>query len=99
MNERLYIKEILHDLHYKDLRSIKRWCNNQNIPLRKDKGSNKLYVLKEEYESAKCRNYPKSNQILNSTINFPLENQDKRKSEYKTQFENERRMLSILLKI
>jgi hypothetical protein len=64
-----------------------------------DIGSNKQFVLKDEYEKAKHRNYyisiklSKPSMNLFSHCNNPIEN---RKSEYIPRFENEKRMMSIL---
>lgn len=93
MNERLYIKEMLHDLNYKDKRSIKRWCLNQNVRLIKDKGTNKLYVIKDEYEFAKRRNYQMSNSFINHQVVMRQE------PDYKPKYAVEREVLSILQNI
>jgi len=55
--ERLYLKDIQDELHYKDRRSVRRWCRNNGVLILSDIGSNKQYVLKEEFEKAKNKNY------------------------------------------
>ena len=94
MLERVYISEILNELHYKDRRSVRRWCCNNKVSILSDIGSNRQYVLSQEYEKAKCRNYAQAQEFSNS---FNII--DKKISEYKPRFENEKRMLSILQNI
>ena len=99
MSERLYMRELQSDLLYKDRRSIRRWCKSQNVRLLSDKGSNRQYVLKEEYEKAKYKNYYPSTENTNeSEIFLNLYNKGAEKSEpkYQPQFENELKTLSIL---
>jgi hypothetical protein len=57
MVERIYISEIQTMLHYKDRRSVRRWCRNNGIRILCDIGSNRQYVLKEEFEIAKNKVY------------------------------------------
>lgn len=97
MNERLYISEIQADLRYRDRRSVRRWCRNNNVKLISDLGSNRYFVLRQEYEIAKCRNYPKSYSLQNSASNFHLQFQEteKMKQDYQPQYDTEKRMLSI----
>jgi hypothetical protein len=52
MLERLYIKEIRHELPFKDRRTLKKWCKNMGIDIFSDLGSNRLYILKAEFEMA-----------------------------------------------
>lgn len=52
MFDRLYIKELQIKLQYKDKRSVKRWCRNNGVRILSDCGSNRKYVLKNEYENA-----------------------------------------------
>ena len=94
MLKRVYISEILNELHYKDRRSVRRWCRNNNVRILSDIGTNKQYVLSHEYEKAKSRNYSPAQEFSNS---FNII--DKKISEYKPRFENEKRMLSILQNI
>ena len=102
MIERVYISELQSDLHYKDRRSARRWCKNQNIRILHDIGSNKQFILRDEYESAKCGNYyPSQENIKISENYFNLYNIgiEKKEPEYQPRFENEGRMLSILRNI
>jgi hypothetical protein len=101
MNKRVYISDLTCELHYKDRRSVRRWCCNNNVRILSDIGSNKQYVLKDEYEKAKCENYSKSQEFY-SKINFSTQYHnkiEKKKLEYFPRFENEKRMLSILQNI
>jgi hypothetical protein len=91
MNERVYISEIQNELHYKDRRSVRRWCYNNNVRILSDIGSNKQFVLKADYENAKNTNYYKAHEHPNSS--------EKKSPEYFPRFENEKRMLSILQNI
>jgi hypothetical protein len=52
---KIFIKDIAKELGYKDTRSIKRWCDNHNIGILSDFGSNRQYVFKSEYEIARDR--------------------------------------------
>lgn len=87
--ERLYIQEIQKELQYRDRRSVRRWCRNNNVRLFSDVGSNKQYVLKDEFEIAKNRN---------SSMNFFSQKKNKNTEkvmEYKPQGEYEKAFLSI----
>ena len=53
--QRLYVKEMYDELQYKDRRSILKWCSNNQVGVFSDVGSNKLYVIKEEFETAKMK--------------------------------------------
>jgi hypothetical protein len=53
MLERLYIKDMKKELPYPDRRTLKKWCKNNGVGIFTDKGSNRLYVLKAEFEIAK----------------------------------------------
>jgi len=50
--ERIYLAEIQTLLRYRDKRSIRRWCHNNNVRMIKDHGSNRPFVLKEEFDQA-----------------------------------------------
>ncbi|MFA6924898.1 MAG: hypothetical protein WC223_11680 [Bacteroidales bacterium] len=69
MNERIYISEIQKNLQYKTRRSVRRWCLNNGLRLLCDIGSNKHYVLKEEFEAVKIKSYFTQQNCDNSTIN------------------------------
>jgi len=98
MTERIYISDIQSELHYKDRRSVRRWCRNNDVRVLSDIGSNRQYVLKDEYEKAKCRNYNKIQELPNSSVNI-FNKTEKKKPLYIPRFENEKRMLSILQNI
>ena len=102
MSERFYISDAQIDLHYKDRRSVRRWCHNNNVRILSDTGSNRQYVLKDEYEKAKSRNYYKAQELPNSSMNSFSQHHNtikKKKLEYIPRFENEKRMLSRLQKL
>lgn len=102
MNERFYISEVQTDLKYKDRRSARRWCKNQSVRILSDIGSNKQYVLRNDFEKAKSRHYYPSKNTLNQTTNIFSQNQnttEKKEPEHNIQFDNYRRMLSILQNI
>jgi hypothetical protein len=66
--DRLYIHEIQQELQYRDRRSVRSWCRNNNVRVLSDAGSNKQFVLKAEYEKAK--NHFKSPEALSSAMKF-----------------------------
>jgi len=102
MIERLYIQDIQIELHYKDRRSVRRWCRNNNVQILSDIGSNKQYVLRDEYEKAKSKNYCKGVGVINSTINFLSKKYNimtQKVNIYKPKGENEKLFLSILQNI
>lgn len=70
MNERLYIKEIQQELQYRDRRSVRRWCRNNGVKIFCDIGSNRCFVLKEEFEMAKSKNYLIQQDCDNSIMNI-----------------------------
>lgn len=51
--ERLYIEEAAELLGYYDRRSVKKWCHNNGVSMFCDNGSNRLYVILEEFNKAK----------------------------------------------
>lgn len=53
--ERIYIEEATELLGYYDRRSVKRWCHNNGVSMFCDNGSNRLYVILEEFNRAKDR--------------------------------------------
>jgi len=53
MTELLNINEIKNDFQYRDLRSVIRWCKNNNVHILSYVGTYKKFVLKDEYEKAK----------------------------------------------
>jgi len=55
MSDRLYIKDIIKVLPYRDLRSIHRWCRNNGVRLLRDIGSKSLFAFKDEFEKAMDR--------------------------------------------
>jgi len=98
MNERLYIKEIQQELQYRDRRSVRRWCRNNGVRILCDIGSNRWFVLKDEFEIAKSKNYHFnkdsfcSTQLLMSNHNLITE----RVKEYKPQGKYEKIFFNCL---
>jgi hypothetical protein len=76
MIERIHISEIQGMLHYKDRRSVKRWCHNNGIRILCDIGSNRQYVLKEEFEIAKNKIYYTQKNSFKSIMQFLSPNQN-----------------------
>jgi hypothetical protein len=50
--ERIYVAEIQKILHYIDRRSVRKWCHNHLVRILSDLGSNKQFVIKDEFERA-----------------------------------------------
>ena len=98
MTERLYIQDIQKVLQYRDRRSVRRWCSNNNVRILSDVGTNKQFVLKEEFEKAISKNYYSNKDVKNSSINVFEQNSnnntDKAKI-YRPQGEYEKQFLSI----
>lgn len=55
--DRIYMEELKKELPYRDRRTLKRWCQNNQVRVLCDEGSNRLYVLRYEFESGKERNH------------------------------------------
>ncbi|MBK9638165.1 MAG: hypothetical protein IPO63_10240 [Bacteroidetes bacterium] len=53
--DRIYSSEAQKHLGYRDQRSFVRWCIQNNVGVLCDPGSNKRYVLRNEFEHAKNR--------------------------------------------
>jgi hypothetical protein len=83
MTERIYISEIQSELQYKDRRSVRRWCRNNNVRVLSDVGSNKQYALRSEYENARFKNYPIRPEVFNSSMAyFPKSSKVEKENEY-----------------
>ena len=98
MSERLYIKELQQELHYRDGRSIRRWCCNNGVRILCDIGSNKQYVLRNEFEIAKSKNY-KINKDNIISMQKELQNSNfivERVKEYKPTGKHEKNFLKCL---
>jgi hypothetical protein len=50
MNNRLYLRELQIILQYKDRRSVKKWCNHNKVRIYSDKGTNRYFVSRSEFE-------------------------------------------------
>ena len=78
--QRIYIKDAIVQLDYKDIRSFKKWCTKNDVGILSDNGSRRQYVVMEEFEAAKSREsvrylsqkYGKDKlpDVLNSTMKF-----------------------------
>lgn len=53
--DRIYSSEARKQLGFRDQRSFVRWCIRNNVGVLCDPGSNKRYVLRNEFEHAKNR--------------------------------------------
>ncbi len=79
MNERLYIKDLLKELDYKKSKTIVNWCEKNGVGVFSDIGTNRRYVIKEEFLYVKMKQaqkyikkkYGKNNiqEIFNSNKN------------------------------
>ena len=97
MSERMYIQEIQKELQYRVRKSVRRWCCNNNVRILSDVGSNKQYVLRDEYEKAKNKNYNTNTKVINSSMNFFSMNSNAEKTkEYRPQGEQEIKFLNCL---
>jgi len=94
------LKEMLNSKDHHSIRTIKRWCKNNNVSLYSDNGCNKLYVFREEFEliynSGAIKNQT-------ATMNSPLyfnsnytQSLKGKSPEYKPLGEIEKQFLSIL---
>ena len=87
MYDRLYIKEVQIMLQYKDRRSVRRWCSNNGVRILSDYGSNRQFVLKDEFENS-----------LNKIYSLHPISAENNKEEYIPKGTIESDFLSILLK-
>jgi len=94
MTERIYIQEMQKELQYKDRRSVRRWCFNNDVRILSDNGSNKQYTLKDEFESAISKHYKKRSENNKSAIIINTKNRNKM-VEYTPQGEYDKQFLSI----
>jgi hypothetical protein len=85
---RIPIHEARKKLPYKDRRSFKRWCDNNGVEILSDNGSNKRYILQEEFEEALER---KGIEHLNNKDKLM-----KKKNGYTPMGDHEKKFLSIL---
>jgi len=89
---RIYLKEIMTALDYRDLRSVKKWCDINHVRILCDAGCKWRYVLMEEFEKALTRCHlhkperPRKNSRVYSTS-------------YSPQGEYEKTLLSIFTNI
>lgn len=54
--ERIYLEDLEKELHYRDRRSVRRWCRNNNVRILSDSSSNRQFVLRDEFEKEKKPN-------------------------------------------
>lgn len=112
LQERLYMSEIKTELKCKDRRSVHRWCRNNSVLILNDIGRNRLYVIKDEFESAKqeetikhiIQKYglEKLPEVLQAKMNFyseyrtAFEEKNNNHKKYLPQGEHEKNFFSIL---
>ena len=97
MTERIYISDIQNELHYKDRRSVRRWCRNNCVRILSDVGSNKHFVLRDKYEKAKNKNYYSNTEVISSSMNlFSINNNTEKAYEYRPLGNNEINFLNSL---
>lgn len=98
ISERLYLEDLKKELRYRDRRSVRRWCRNNNVILLSDFGSNKQYVLKEDFEIGMSRSYTQNSRTKGSSRhsipNF-LQTKVNQMKEYRPTGEYEKTVLSI----
>jgi hypothetical protein len=88
--ERLYIKDISKELNYQDRRTIQKWCKNNHVRILCDIGSNRQFVLKEEFTDAINKLYD----IKNKSEKYFLQNiKTKKEKEYQPIGEHEKNFL------
>lgn len=96
------LKEMLNSKDHHSIRTIKRWCRNNNVSLYSDNGSNKLYVFREEFELVYNKNsgtFKNQTETRNSPLCFNSnynQSQKAKSTEYKPLGEIEKQFLSIL---
>jgi len=88
ISKRIYLQDAAGDLRFKDIRSVKRWCGNNGVKIFSDNGSNKRYVIKEEFEEAKSRKL--MNYLKQKELEF------KKHNKYTPMGDHEKNFLSIL---
>lgn len=96
MLERTYITDAVKQLGYKDKRTFRRWCANNDVGLLQDTGSLKLYVIKSEFEEALLR---KSIQYLKEKSKRITVSEKRKRSElsaYAPLGDNEKKFLARL---
>ena len=87
MNFRIYIKELKEKLNCKDTRTIKRWCVNNSVQLFCDFGSNKKYVMEDQFY------------LVYSASSNSEQDQIPRRPKYNPQGNHEKAYLSMLQNI
>ncbi len=100
--ERLYLQDLLGELRYRDRRSVRRWCKNNNVRILSDIGSNRQFVLRDEFEKEKNKIYR-----LRSITSYASKksfyrnrsSHSEKAEEYKPQGEYEKNLLSIFTNI
>ena len=99
--ERLYIEELQKILRYRDRRSVRRWCRNNQVRILSDPGSNKQFVLREEFERQKSQNYGlrDSNGMFSQKNHTYIYNKVGKGKKYRPQGETELVYLSIFTNI
>ena len=55
MYNRLYLRELQIILQYKDRRSVKKWCNFNQLKIFVDKGTKRYFVSRIDFEAVYSR--------------------------------------------
>ena|ERR1035437_3774951 len=98
IEERIYIKDIQKKLQYRDRRSVRRWCRNNNVRILSDTGSNRRFVLRDEFEKSMSKNNRTGRRIFHCSKNFFLQDctfNSQTESEYHPKGDYEKKLLSI----
>ena len=100
--ERLYMRDIQKELRYRDRRSVRNWCRNNNVRILSDTGSNRRFVFRDEFEKSINKNHHTGRGFLHSPRNIFL-HEGPVKSETEIKYcpkgENEKKSLSIFTSI
>lgn len=107
MESRIYMKELKDLLNSKDFnsnRTVKKWCKNNNVAFYQDKGTNKLYVFRKEFERVyfKQKAEYRNPELITSTMNFFSQMQRPKVEKIEDvipQGEHEKAYLSMLQKV
>ena len=87
--ERIYLKDLLEELRYRDLRSVYKWCTYNQVRVLFYPGSNPRFVIKEEFEKALTR-------ITQKTQKKIIKRKRVNQGKYTPQGETEKAFLSSL---
>lgn len=98
IRDRIYLAEIQTTLGYADKRSVKRWCHHNDVRILKDKGTKKLFALRDEFDQAIEKNNQgedSGNKSLREKVKQKIYEISESVRNYKPIGENEKKALSI----